>query len=531
MTHINLPPQDADEEFIDLRNSGRWLQRSFSAMQANPNLSDRNKELLSRFLRDASLGKTLPGRAKKKIGPARQCSYLLHLTLLAQVTKKDLDALTQEDMEDFIEGLEWNRLPSCRWGIRQPAIPRVEQRPLSPRYQHEIKLTIRKFYKWLLGNNRAYPPIVEWIDTLKPVKDISALTEAEVRAMLYSTSRIMHRALIQTLFDGGFRIGELMNVRLRHLTYRSINPETPEQKCFMVRVPFSKTLRRTVVMPMPATTEILRLWLREHPARPILLGDGTIGECDERVPLFPVQPNTPRTVLAKAGRRALGKRVYPHLLRHTSATYWCTKLPYFQFCKRFGWTMTSNMPQRYIDREGIDDLETARIYYRHQRMQDQAHSSVDTFSARERVGSKAHEFGQLSELPPVQVQARTDTLINQHTSLNAQEGGDQHEATTQFQGYEVHANRQRAAIRHAPRDNGIDQANPAVQGPDPVVYRVYVPEQRQAPPRRATPGSSQWPGEVQASPSNRPDALFRPEVNQRLRKGYRSPLPQKCAST
>ena len=52
-----------------------------------------------------------------------------------------------------------------------------------------------------------------------------------------------------------------------------------------------------------------------------------------------------------------------YLLRHTSATYWANKLPYFKFCKRFGWTMTSNMPQRYIDREGTDELDVANIYH------------------------------------------------------------------------------------------------------------------------------------------------------------------------
>ena len=51
-------------------------------------------------------------------------------------------------------------------------------------------------------------------------------------------------------------------------------------------------------------------------------------------------------------------------MRHTSATYWSNKLPYFKFCKRFGWTMTSKMPQRYIDREGVDEMEVAEIFHR-----------------------------------------------------------------------------------------------------------------------------------------------------------------------
>ncbi len=49
--------------------------------------------------------------------------------------------------------------------------------------------------------------------------------------------------------------------------------------------------------------------------------------------------------------------------RHSSATYWCNKLSYFQFCKRFGWTVTSKMPQKYIDREGVDELAVAEKYH------------------------------------------------------------------------------------------------------------------------------------------------------------------------
>ena len=92
--------------------------------------------------------------------------------------------------------------------------------------------------------------------------------------------------------------------------------------------------------------------------------DGTIEATDMEMQLFPMSDNAVRLLVRRAGRRALGKRVYPHLMRHTSATYWSNRLPYFKFCKRFGWTMTSKMPQRYIDREGVDELEVAAIHDR-----------------------------------------------------------------------------------------------------------------------------------------------------------------------
>jgi hypothetical protein len=53
--------------------------------------------------------------------------------------------------------------------------------------------------------------------------------------------------------------------------------------------------------------------------------------------------------------------VHAHLFRHSSATYYANiEKNYFRFCKRYGWTFGSNMAQRYIDRAGIEEEETAK---------------------------------------------------------------------------------------------------------------------------------------------------------------------------
>ena len=54
----------------------------------------------------------------------------------------------------------------------------------SKRLAHSTKLdykkTLRKFYKWLLGNNKYYPELVDWIDTYDVIKEIPALKREEV---------------------------------------------------------------------------------------------------------------------------------------------------------------------------------------------------------------------------------------------------------------------------------------------------------------------------------------------------------------
>jgi len=348
-----------EDEFIDSRNIKGIYEHAVERMQAHPDVSARNKEILMRFLRDGALGKTVIGRAKKKLGLGRLYGCLLHISMLMHHARKDLDQVTQEDMEAFIHALESGHITSRSKRMLGPIIT-TSGKPLQPSYQRDVKVTIRKFYKWLSGDNKTFPSIVEWIDTRHEDCTVRALSAADIERMLDRCKTSLHRAFIQLLFDGGFRVGELLNVRLYHVTLHRL---PAGQECFFLRAPYSKTMPRTVATPMQSTTKWLKLWLEDHPARPSIRDDGTLQANDERSPLFPITDTAARTIVNRAGKNALKRRVYPHLLRHSSATYWANKLPYFKFCKRFGWTMTSDMPKRYIDSLGVDELETAQIYH------------------------------------------------------------------------------------------------------------------------------------------------------------------------
>ena len=351
-----------EEQYIELRKMRCIYASTVAKLENDPAISPRNKELIRKFLRDAALGKTIIGKAKKRIGQAALVGYVHHLYPFMLLLKKDLDQVTMEDTECFIEALDSDEIRSRASRIKGRKTGRSGQ-PYSDRYKVDMKVVIRKFYKWLWGENKRYPEIVEWFDTYMKDKEVPALTELEVMHMLDHARTPIQRALVQVLFDGGFRIGELLNIRLRHVKLQSYDPIDPNRKCFSLRVPYSKTLPRTVPLPMHATSKWLNVWLKEHPARPVFIEDGRLSAIDEEMQLFPLSDSEVRHIINRLGRRALNKRVYPHLLRHSSATYWCQKLPYFVLCKRFGWTMTSKMPQKYIDREGINDLAAAAIYH------------------------------------------------------------------------------------------------------------------------------------------------------------------------
>ena len=49
----------------------------------------------------------------------------------------------------------------------------------------------------------------------------------------------------------------------------------------------------------------------------------------------------------------------PHMLRHSSATYWTARMNRYQLCAKYGWAFSSDIPDRYIERKGIIFSEIA----------------------------------------------------------------------------------------------------------------------------------------------------------------------------
>ena len=104
-------------------------------------------------------------------------------------------------METYIEALETDVLKS-RARRLVGSVRHESATPYSPRYKVDNKVVVRKFYKWLWGENKHYPKIVEWFDTYVEDKEVSALTEAEVGRLVDKGKTSLQRAFIQVLFDG-----------------------------------------------------------------------------------------------------------------------------------------------------------------------------------------------------------------------------------------------------------------------------------------------------------------------------------------
>lgn len=294
-----------------------------------------NKKLIARFIADAGLGKTIRGKAKKKIGRPRQVKYLQDLKKLDRFFAKPLDEVTQEDMERFITALE------------DGGLSKKNGEPYATETQVAIKKIVIKFYKWL--NAGTPSPLTNWIDTSYRIKDHRALSKDEVELLarnMTSTNNellVRNRTLVLFLFDSGCRIDETLNIRLRNLENRD--------GTYYVRVEHSKTKPRTIGLPL--STPALQEWLGVYSCRN-----------DPEATLFGTTYKSCYDLLRRAGARLLGMSVTPHMLRKASATYWASHLGRYPLCRRFGWSMSSRQPDRYIDQAGLDEEQVTRTVER-----------------------------------------------------------------------------------------------------------------------------------------------------------------------
>jgi hypothetical protein len=83
---------------------------------------------------------------------------------------------------------------------------------------------------------------------------------------------------------------------------------------------------------------------------------------DPEAPVWPINYPAFLKRLRTLAEIVLKRKVNPHMLRHSSATYWAPRMNRYQLCAKYGWGFSSEMPDRYIKRKGI----IFRIYKQNQ---------------------------------------------------------------------------------------------------------------------------------------------------------------------
>ncbi len=171
------------------------------------------------------------------------------------------------------------------------------------------------------------------------------LTVPEVQRMVDATGPTRDRALIACLYETGVRVSELLSLNLGHVHRKEANGGPA-----MYVLSFHKSKVRGqehqgfIIESVPLFESFLKARLTMHAPR------------DEGAPLFVNFNGTARmdrrgawNVVTGAAKRAeIGKKVWPHLFRHSRATHLLARgVPPAQVEKLLGWKPGTTMLARY----------------------------------------------------------------------------------------------------------------------------------------------------------------------------------------
>jgi site-specific recombinase XerD len=284
------------------------------------------KAELLRFLDDLGLGKVNRG---KRISPARQLKYLHALRAPLEFFNKPTHRLTLRDIENLERALASGELANHFTG-----------KPFAHSTQVDIRMLLKIFLRWRLGPVEA-ECLAGWLDTRPRPNTPDFLKEAEVERLHRHCRTAEQKFLIAVLFDAGARAEEFHNIRCEDIYL----PEGQENYVkIALKEEYSKTLGRTIALYWSLSLQAVREYLAERRAEGIKPTE----------PVFRGNYAATRKFLQRLGHRVLQRPVYYHLFRHSSATHYATKLNRQELCYRYGWRFSSNMPDVYISRAGME---------------------------------------------------------------------------------------------------------------------------------------------------------------------------------
>jgi len=292
------------------------------------NIPNEEKVKFREFLDESQLGRVNKG---KKISENRLCKYISMIKVPFEYWNKECDKLTMNDIEKFEKGLATD------------TIKKINGKPFADTSKTDVRKIIKIYMRWRIGENKALE-LVGWLDTRDVKQTPDFLTEEEVELLYRSCRTAEQRYLVSILFDTGARAEEFLNIRYEDIFM-------PKESTNFIKIAlkeeYSKTKGRTISLYWKYSIEAVRDYLRERRE------DGI--NSNEQV--FKGGYDQARNFLRRLALKVLNKPVRFHLFRHSSATYYASKMNRQQLCIRYGWAFSSDMPDTYIARAGMEDKE------------------------------------------------------------------------------------------------------------------------------------------------------------------------------
>lgn len=236
--------------------------------------------------------KTCPNEYRSKLEELRYSTntakvYIpLFEEFINHFPKEDMDTLTEKHVVEFSRFL-------------------VVERKVSASYQNLAINAIKFYFEKVLGGRRK----LYFVERPRKEKTLPVVcSEEEIQQILTSVVNIKHKAILSTIYSGGFRIGELIKLPIKAI----------DSKRMQIRIEGAKGKKDRYTILSKKLLELLRVYFKEYtPHYYLFEGQGSTKE----KPL-PYSERSIQAILGKAvAQTGIQKHITVHTLRHSFATH------------------------------------------------------------------------------------------------------------------------------------------------------------------------------------------------------------------
>jgi len=294
-----------------IHNFNEQLERVEKSVKNDEDLSRKNKKLLLDFTNYLIAQGISKGRVVK---------YLNHLRRVAEIAEKDLDKIGREDLVKIVGEIQKSENYS-EWT------------------KHDYKVALKKFFKWLKGEQEGRL-FTDWFKVT--VKNNNKklpeelLTVSDIEKLSVATN-LRDKAFVLALYESGARIGEFLPIRIKQLEFDrygallTLHGKTGSRKIRLITC-------------VPALIQ----WLNSHPCKDdkeAYIWIRMKASNGNELITYAEACKILRQLAEKAGVK---KPVNPHHFRHSRATELAKHLTEAQLCEYMGWVQGSDEASTYV---------------------------------------------------------------------------------------------------------------------------------------------------------------------------------------
>jgi integrase/recombinase XerD len=283
---IRIPTRE-DGPFHNLKPE--YARHTLDAALGSGLITDEDARLIEEFVAEL--------RATEGIGVSRSNKITTCLTLWRR----------------FIGPYTGNTIVDVQQGIEKIRNAKHEGRAYSQNTIRDYISFLKRFYRWLIENNRSTIPL-DRINKIKPpgwatmtTNGESLLTEEEILAMIKACASSRDRALVGVLYESGCRIGEICRLtwsQVRFDSYgASLNVKSKTEKPRYIRI--------------SASAPLLAQW-RADCSRFDIRDESLVFYSARKQPLR--HAGVAKQLRVIADRAGIRKHIHPHLFRHSRVT-------------------------------------------------------------------------------------------------------------------------------------------------------------------------------------------------------------------